>query len=130
VVEFVSLSGLVRCLLDFVAGQSGPGLPLPGAGNHAGSEGEGEGESDSKSKHRRLQGLLGAAPVLDHDPWVAQDVDVPQRIAADGDDVGALALGQRARLAGSSTRGRIRSRHRLPPDLELGDADESTDAVA
>ena len=42
-----------------------------------------------------IQRLLETASMLDHDPGFAQDVDVTQRIAADGDHVRELAFGNR-----------------------------------
>ena len=42
-----------------------------------------------------IQRLLEAASMLDHDPGFAQDVDVLQRIASDGDHVRELAFGNR-----------------------------------
>ena len=40
--------------------------------------------------------LLEPVSMLDHDPGVAQDVHVPQRIAAHGDHVGELAFRNRS----------------------------------
>jgi hypothetical protein len=40
--------------------------------------------------------LLDAASVLDHDSGFAQHVDVPQRVASDGDHVRKLPFGDRA----------------------------------
>ena len=45
-------------------------------------------------------GLLPSSPVLDHDIDVLQEIDMPQHVAADGDDVGVLAFGNGSDLIG------------------------------
>jgi len=44
---------------------------------------------------------LPPAAVLDHDVYILQQINMPQHVAADGDDVGVLALADGANLIGN-----------------------------
>jgi len=50
---------------------------------------------DAAADRADLVGLFETAPMLDHDPGFAQNVDVPQRVASHGNHVRDLTLGNR-----------------------------------